>query len=419
MARVLIAWELGEALGHLARCARLAQGLRAGGHTVVLALKDLRMPLARLGLEGIDCVQAPQLPARGGARATQPASYAGVLLACGFGDAPALVARLQGWQGVIALAQPDVVVADHAPGALLAAAASGVPHLAVGNGFALPPPTDPWPTIRPWSATAAAACRREEDALDRTVAGALAAIGRSASPRLRERFGPQDVLDTFAELDAFGGRSGAHYVGPLGTLPGARPLRWQGTGGHRVLAYLRPGVPGFAQLMAALSDADAEVVCAAPGLAPAQAQQWASRRMRIALGAVQLEGLLDQATLAVGYGSGAFSTQALLAGVPVLAVPRHAEQRLLAGRLEALGAGRCIDPRRAEGAWPGLLQQALRDTGLRDGAQAFAARHPDWSADASLAAALAAIERRIQLAQAPHPAGSTAAGPNGAGPCLH
>lgn len=419
MARVLIAWELGEALGHLARCARLAQGLRAGGHSVVLALKDLRMPLARLGLSEVPCLQAPQPPARRAASAAQPASYAGVLLASGLGDEPGLVARLQGWQGLIALVQPDVLVADHAPVALLAAAANGVPHLAIGNGFALPPPADPWPSIRPWSAPAPAACRREEEALDRAVAKSLAAIGCRAPARLRDCFGPQDVLDTFEELDAFSGRNGAHYVGPLGALPGARPLRWQGTGEQRVVAYLRPGVPGFAPMMAALAASDAEVVCVAPGLAPADAQRWASPRMRIALGAVQLDRLLDRASLAIGYGSGAFSAQALVAGVPVLALPRHAEQRLLAGRLEALGAGRCIHPRTPDDAWAGLLQQAMQDEGLRTAAKAFAARYPDWTAADSLAAAIAAIERRIQLAQAPHPAATTVAGPNGAGPCLH
>ncbi len=42
MARVLIAWELGDAFGHLARCLRLAEGLAARGRGVTLALKAAR-----------------------------------------------------------------------------------------------------------------------------------------------------------------------------------------------------------------------------------------------------------------------------------------------------------------------------------------------------------------------------------------
>lgn len=43
MARVLIAWELGEAFGHLARCLRLAHGLVARRPGAALALKDVRL----------------------------------------------------------------------------------------------------------------------------------------------------------------------------------------------------------------------------------------------------------------------------------------------------------------------------------------------------------------------------------------
>jgi len=53
MARVLIAWELGEAFGHLARCLRLAQGLLARRHGVTLVLKDVRLPAGQGSTPGI------------------------------------------------------------------------------------------------------------------------------------------------------------------------------------------------------------------------------------------------------------------------------------------------------------------------------------------------------------------------------
>jgi len=43
MACILIAWERGEAFGHLALCLRLAQGLVARRHGVTLVLKDVRL----------------------------------------------------------------------------------------------------------------------------------------------------------------------------------------------------------------------------------------------------------------------------------------------------------------------------------------------------------------------------------------
>ena len=65
MARVLIAWELGEAFGHLARCLRLAQGLVARGHAVTLALKDVRLPAGQTTAPGITVLAAPLTPQAG------------------------------------------------------------------------------------------------------------------------------------------------------------------------------------------------------------------------------------------------------------------------------------------------------------------------------------------------------------------
>ncbi|MEW6100484.1 MAG: hypothetical protein AB1666_14965 [Pseudomonadota bacterium] len=120
MARVLIAWELGEAFGHLARCLRLAEGLVARGHTVTLALKDVRLPAGqRLG-SGLTVLPAPLSP-QAGAGGRAPVNYTDVLRVCGFANAQDVAALLNAWRGIHTLARPDVLVADHAPTALLAA----------------------------------------------------------------------------------------------------------------------------------------------------------------------------------------------------------------------------------------------------------------------------------------------------------
>ncbi len=153
MPRILIAWELGEAYGHLARCLRLAHGLRQRGHTVVLALKDVRLPAASSSAQDITIVQAPLTlhlrstrPTRSAQRSPQ-LNYADVLQHCGFARHQDLAARLVAWQGIYSLAHPDVLIGDHAPTALMAAQLAGIPHLSIGNGFAIPPAIHPWPTI--------------------------------------------------------------------------------------------------------------------------------------------------------------------------------------------------------------------------------------------------------------------------------
>ena len=164
------------------------------------------------------------------------------------------------------------------------------------------------------------------------------------------------------------------------------------------LTYLRPGVPGFLTIVRALARLDAEVLCMAPGLAPDAARQLVTRRLRIALGPVDLPPLLQQADLAIGYGNAGFSTQALLAGVPLLMRPRHVEQALFAQRVEALGAGRLLAGRLDTQGVVAAVQALLDEPACRQAARAFAQRHRDFTPQAAIDKTLAAIEQRFLAA---------------------
>ena len=205
MANILIAWELGEAFGHLARCLRLAIELRNRGHEVVLVLKDTRLPGRAVCAKDIVMLQAPFSSPRQPTDRRMPVNYADVLLRCGFDDVRDLAGRLHAWQGTLGLVRPDVIVADHAPTALRAAHRAGIPHVAVGNGFVIPPLNSPWPTIRPWEEVPEQNLIIAEQLLDQVTDDAQMALGGD-SVRIRELFGPNDVLDTFVELDHYGTR---------------------------------------------------------------------------------------------------------------------------------------------------------------------------------------------------------------------
>lgn len=396
MARVLIAWELGEAFGHLARCLRLAEGLRERGHTVTLVLKDVCLPGGGMPVPGLAVLAAPQTAPRPAQRFTAhvaPVNYAGVLLHAGFAEAQAVAARLHAWRSIFSLACPDVVVGDHAPTALLAAHGVGVPHVAVGTGFAIPPPVSPWPSIRPWEAVTDEMTSDAEVRLDRVTAAAQHLVGITRAARMRELFGPQDVLDTFAELDHCGARFDGRYVGPIVTLPKSSRVGWQGREGPRVLAYLRPEVPGFTTIVRALATLDAEVLCVTPGWSPEAARRHATRNLRIALTPLTLPPLLQRADLAISYGSSGFSTQALLAGVPLLMRPRHVEQALLAHRVEALGAGRLLAGQLDVEGVAAAARSLIDASPERRAARSFALCYRDFTPQVAVERTLIAIEQ--------------------------
>lgn len=395
MARVLIAWELGEAFGHLARCLQLADGLRRRGHTVAMALKDVRLPPSKGFPQGLTLLQAPLTPQQRSSGRRMPVNYADMLRYCGFARAEDVSARLVAWQGIFSLARPELLVADHAPTALLAAHLADIPYLAVGNGFAIPPAAFPWPSIRPWEVIPSASLVSAELGLDGVTEAAQKALGYPAPVRIRELFGTQDVLDTFGELDHCGERPNGRYVGPIVAVPDAVRVNWQDRADQKVLAYLRPEVPGFTAILSALVRLDADVLCVAPGLAPEVARRFATRRLRISLAPVDLPPLFAHADLAVSYGSSGFVTQALLAGVPLLLRPRHVEQALLARRVEAMGAGKLLDARADAAAVVATLREMLEHSHHRQAARAFGDRYRQFSPEQAIERTLAVIEQGL------------------------
>src|ERR1700674_1759863 len=147
MARIFFAWELGGEYGHVIACAVLARALQARGHTIALMLRD-QHPLSMLPeTKDYDVFQAPRY-AQEGRTNVVPASYADIMLGCGYSDHDALTALVEAWRKPLEQWKPDLVVADFAPTALLAARLLGLRRVTYGNGFFTPPRLDPLPPFR-------------------------------------------------------------------------------------------------------------------------------------------------------------------------------------------------------------------------------------------------------------------------------
>lgn len=391
MARVLIAWELGEAWGHLVRCLRLAQALQQRGHVVALVLKDIRFPFSWQLPTGVVLLTIPAI--RQQRPVKMPGNYAEVLLCCGFNNAADLANRLKAWISIFLLFAPDVLVADHAPTALLAAGTYGVPHLAVGNGFAIPPGKFPWPSIRQGKWVSDVRLHAAEAMLDDVLVRAQLQLGGKATVKsMRALFGPQDLLDTFAELDHYGCRTSGNYIGPIISPPAGYKAEWQYPQLQHVLVYLRPEVGSFIAILQALLLLEAEVLCVIPGLSPGQAARLATPHLRISVEPIDFTALLPVANAVVGYGNSGFSTQALLAGVPLLMCPRYVEQSMFASRVVDLGAGICLDFYAQKQKVCNLLNALLEQASYKTAAGLFSRKYSALARDHAVTRSIEAIE---------------------------
>lgn len=382
MASIVFAWELGTASGHVNELLPAARALVERGHRVTLVLRELH-GLRAQEYAGLRLLQAPLWQMRVQGLPEPPLSYAEILLRFGYHDADMLQGLVAAWKGVLELTGAQLVVADHAPSALLAARILGIPAMTLGSGFYVPPRVVPVPNMRPWLHVPAQRLADADHAVTRNIGRVLQHYGVAPLGGLAELFDLQlNLFCTFPELDHYQPRlvelQRGCYVGSVFTLQRGEPLAWPDGAGPRVLVYLRPEVRDWEVVLRTLARLGCAVLAIVPGIAQAQRAALETSRCRILHHAIRLDGVLAQCDLAVGYGGHGWVSAMLMAGVPQLLLPTHLEQFLTARNVQTLGAGRLVDPERPAPDYAALLRAMLEDESLKRAARDFAAKYAQF-----------------------------------------
>ena len=369
MAHIHLCWELGGGLGHAGRLKMLAQALLARGHRVTLSLRDLMHTHALLADLDVPKLQAPVwlhetvgLP--------QSANLAEILFRCGYLEPSALCGMVAGWRDMFTLLQPDLVVADFAPTALLAARCMGLRSASVGNGFNSPPAGAQLPS---WRDVPAQRLADSEARMLATANAVLAEYGAPAYVCAADVFlGDQPLLCTWPELDHCK-RADASWFGPSFVSTGGVAPQWPEGEGARVYAYLKASHAAHGAVLQALVDEGCRVLAYVPEVAGGAQPPVLSDRILYAEAPLALEATLAQAELCVCHAGEATLAQSLLAGVPLLMLPSHVEQFLSARSVALSGAGYNAAAPTAD--WRAAVRLLLNDATYRNAARAFAARH--------------------------------------------
>jgi len=371
---VLFAWELGDNFGHIARDYPVARRLRESGHTPVFASRNLVDAVKLLGPEGYQVLQAPRLLQS--TAKDRPASYAEILLANGYhGDL--LNKLVHAWRHVISGVDADVIVANHAPTAVLAARCMGLPTVATCIGFELPP-DDPQ-TFRVWDPQDQARIFESEAHALNAINSVLASYRRTPITRLAELISTATVLmTTFAELDHYGPRDRFEYIGPVSDLPaaGQKPVPLEA---YEIFGYLRESVPNLRPILDALEVLPEHSLCVIPG----DKSNDGRGRLSITNVPQDIDVVMKSARLVVTYGTGTLH-DALLAGRPLLLCPQNAEQYLAARRMIEMGAGLLLPPRLDSWSTKDVLRLLLDQPKFTDVAANFSAKRKNYSKDVAV-----------------------------------
>jgi UDP:flavonoid glycosyltransferase YjiC (YdhE family) len=331
MGRVLIAWELGGNLGHVVALTAVARDLRVRGHEVTFALRDLTNA-GFIARQGFPFFPAP-MPVRGRVMVTYT-SYAEMLSGETFSSTEAALTGALAWRSIIGATRPDLLLADHAPLALLAARGLGLRTATFGVPFSVPVPGRPLPVFLADHGNAAA----EEERLLARLNGALDALKAPRLERVSDLYlCGATLLQTLPELDCFSPRDWDSYVPPDVADAGDATPAWPKARGQRALVYLKAG-PWVLPVLKALAASGASTIA------------YIDRRSGVR-GPIERPGLfvsdvpykasvlIPQADIVVCHANHGTVVSSARAGKPLLMMPNHLEQALTAQCVEGAGFG--------------------------------------------------------------------------------
>ena len=393
MAVVVLAWELGGGHGHVASLRAVGTALRERGHTTIVATRNLQRAEAAFGGTGTPILQAPigwpprrPLPV--------PRVHAAMLRLAGYEQPAALGPLYRAWRVLLESVGASLVVGDFAPTALLAARGLGIPRVALGTGYAVPPLSSPTPALRPWEGDVTREDAQHGDGhVLQTINRVLARCGDTPLVAMHELYDADArFVLSFPALDHFAPRDDARYWGTLASGHSNAAPEWPAGTGPRVFAYLDAGYSGLTHALRQFASLGRPTLVVARDLSRS-ADLPDAPNVRIVPTLVNVDVAVAEASVVVSHGGHGTASRALLGGCPLLVLPQHDEQALLGHRLASQQLAINVGPRQdIDHDLCALLTPLLEGDTFRNAAAAFARRHRDHDQ----ASAVAAIGRRCE-----------------------
>jgi len=379
MATILITWELGGGLGHVSPLQPVVDALAQRGCGVVVAMRQVSHATMVFQHPSVRIVQAPYLAQRVTLPFKLQCNFAHILHNVGFDDVRELRARTIAWETLYEMVNPDVIVCDHSPTALLASWQREVARLTIGTGFTCPPSCQWLPNWRPTVEPDLERLHRHEAGVTHNVNQLLRDWKRPPLAFLTELYARVDetVLTTFAELDHYQHPRDGEYWGTLPGMPGVPPC-WPEAEGKRIFGYLKPN-SHLPEILKGLIRLGLPTIVFVPGIPSESCPGFSTNLMRVVSEPLDMQRVAQECDVAITHGGHGTTVDMLLAGKPLLVLPQQLEQRLTAQNLQRIGAGIGVSPQQPKNALQGL-RRVLHDPKFTAAAQQFAARHRGFDA---------------------------------------
>ncbi len=337
MAHIVLAWELGGGYGHLTRLHVVASELLDVGHKVSLIARSKQSAEAVFSNLDIPVYQSPFYNKPIPNSLEQTPAYVHVLFNVGYGHQAILNRLVSSWYELLCRLSPDMVIADHAPTALMVSRDMDIPRINYGDGFTCPAPTSPLPVLHHSITTDGA--KADEAIVLGLCNQALSDQGLSPMATLGDIYQVDETfLMTFPALDHLGHREQMHYAGIFENHSQGEPVCWPQVDGPKVFAYLKSQSHLDEQLQL-LAECRLSVVVYVKDMPVALTNKYGSvEHMQLVSRPVCIGSVLEQADFVLSHGGHQLSAQCVKAGIPQVHLPLNLEQQLLAARCHKTGS---------------------------------------------------------------------------------
>jgi hypothetical protein len=329
---ILFAWEQGEGYGHFSGIYPVARAMQALGHGTVLAVRQMEH-VWQAGVPPFDRVfPAPSLKI---GRYTRPSvTWADIVMPGGLATTATAIALTRGWLTLFETIQPDAIVTEHAPNALLAAHIAGIKAARLGTRFMCPPLSKPLLSPSIWKPHTVAERQAADSELLARINETCQAFARPGFDSLAAFLGTaDDYIKSWPELDHYGDLTDTFYYGPMGGLNGVARPEWPGGEGPRTLMYCPATHRDFKPMIAALGRLGWPVLLHCRG----GLVDDLPANISLSDQSLDLDYLLPQAKLVIHHAAHGTAAQALQRGVPHLCLPDTLERSMVAFQLKRHG----------------------------------------------------------------------------------
>lgn len=406
MARILLCWELGTDYQHLLSLQSVASFYLSKGHQVWVAGRDVAKLKRIFSNLAIKIVAAPftDSGAEIGLEKQAPRSYADFLRRCGYHHSDSLTGLVDAWSNLFSFIQPDLLLLEHAPTALLAARGyedknNAIVRIAIGMPFSVPDDNRPAGVFFPGDLAKQDTVLYEEDVV-KVINKVCIEQSMPRINNLAHLFSDiqQSIFQTHSELDHYGYRSARQrektcYVG--GRAPEfSESAIFPHFKGPKIFCHVKASAE-TPVLLKTLQAIECSAIVLAEGLPDSILRAHQSRHILYIHQPVNIQDVLAKASFAILNGGINPVSLFLRAGIPVALFPLHIEQFLMAKRVEALNAGVQLNLTSLDAALQGLQKVSSRQKKLAAGL--FEEKYAQASANNELLLQLALVEQKYLL----------------------